>query len=57
MKHLKIILTQVCAMLAVFFAMEGQAYIHEGWGVHPVGAGFMLALCLGIPHLIGVEDE
>ena len=54
-RHAAILAAQLCAALAVFFTLEGMAYISDGYGVHPVGAGFIAALFIALPHLIPEE--
>ena len=55
-RHFAILATQMLAALAVLFTLEGMAWLNEGYGVHPVGAGFMAALLIIAPHLIPKES-
>lgn len=54
-RHLTILAAQLMAMLAVLFFIEAEAWLTEGYGIHPVGAGFIAALLLFAPHLIPKE--
>ena len=55
-RHFAILATQMLAALAMLFMIEGMAWLTEGYGVHPVGAGFMAALLIIAPHLIPKEQ-
>lgn len=61
MKHTLLILTQSAAMVAVFFVLEADSYMTDGYGIHPVVAGFVACLLLIVPHLLvnnlGVGDD
>lgn len=55
LRHAAILATQMCAALACLFTIEGFAWVNEGFGIHPVGAGFIAALFIIAPHLIPKE--
>ena len=47
-----ILLIQCMAMTAVFFVLEGHAWIDQGYGIHPLVAGVMATLLLISPYLL-----
>jgi len=54
-RHFAILATQMSAALAALFLVEAFAWLTEGYGVHPVAAGFMAALFIIAPHIIPKE--
>ena len=52
-----ILLTQLCTGVAVFFVLEGFAWVEEGYGLHPMLAGALVALLLLVPHLLPIMYE
>lgn len=55
LRHAAILATQMSAALAALFLIEAFAWLNEGYGLHPVGAGFIAALCFIAPHIIPKE--
>lgn len=55
LRHAAILATQMSAALAALFLVEAFAWLSEGYGLHPVGAGFIAALFIVAPHIIPKE--
>lgn len=51
-KHLNILSTQMSTGLAVFFVMEGHAWLSQGFGIHPMAAGAMACALFLLPHTL-----
>jgi len=50
--HFNVLCTQVCTLMAMFFALEGMAWIESGFGIHPMLAGALACALFLTPHLV-----
>lgn len=52
MKYAIVALTQMSTGLCLFFALEGQAWINNGYGIHPMVAGAAAAGLFALPYMV-----
>lgn len=51
LRNFAILATQLSSALAVLILLEGHAWQTEGYGIHPIAAGFLAALLILVPHI------
>lgn len=51
-KYAYTIMVQLCTATALFSAMEGLAWIDQGYGINPMAAGALTTMLLLIPFLV-----
>lgn len=49
-----ILIAQIATGLALFIGLEGFAYLEQGYGIHPILAGALVAVLLVVPHLLPI---
>ncbi len=57
MYFLHTLVTQIATATAVGFAYLGHAWLTVGWGLHPLVAGVIVAICLATPHVPVIQEE